>query len=232
MIQRLVLVILVLVPLARAADAQNSTAMLLRNPRETVVQMYDVLSDLTTGEAKGIYQSLSADLRSDLWTFQFEQFLATNPQLTPEQHAITMEAIGLVAMGILQQQALGGDGMEQANVRLGDIASRAAMVFSLSERRVFVDLGRRALGSTPVLSRDGEWSANTISSSPFQLNGLRPRYIAPNADCECYTEEDFCGNGPTAPSEICKRRASSCTRTTCCCGWFWAQGCNGLCEVA
>jgi hypothetical protein len=234
MLKRLVYLLpILLVGSVYSATAQSpATSMPLRTQRETVIQMYEVLSDVPGDEAKAIYQSLHVDLRSDLWTYQLEQFLASNPQLTPEQDAITMEAIGLLTSGALQRQVQDSERAVQVRERMGDIAARAALVFTSRQRLIFGDLGRHTLTDATASADATEQSTTHSPTARLQTNMSRPRRITTNADCDCNTDpaQDFCSNGPTAPIEKCQRRSSTtCTRTTCCCGWFWLYGCNGLC---
>jgi hypothetical protein len=236
MVKRLgcLLTILLLGSVYSATAQSVATSIPLRTPRETVIQMYEVLSDMPGDEAKAIYQSLHVDLRSDLWTYQLEQFLATSPQLTPEQDAITMEAIGLLTSGAFQRQVQDAERAAQVRDRIADLAARAALVFTSRELLVFGDLGRQTLPDATASAGMTERSATTPPTARLQINVSRPRWIVTNADCECNTDpdQDFCSNGPTAPIEKCLRRSSTtCTRTTCCCGWLWLYGCNGLCAL-
>jgi hypothetical protein len=234
MMKRLVLaslIVLAAVPAYRSHAQEGAAVMPLRSARETVTTMYEVLSDVSAGEARAIYQSLSVDVRSDLWTYQLEQFLARNPRLTPEQHALAMEAIGLLSSGIFQQQARGGDHAMKVDALVDSLASRAAVVFTPEQRAIFSDLGRHTL---PAAEAIADKNPPARPRGRIQATAARPRWIAANGDCECNTDphHDFCGNGPTAPIEKCKAVPMSCTRTTCCCGWFWTEACNGLCGLA
>lgn len=48
-----------------------------------------------------IYHSVSSEFRSDLWTTHLTRALVEMPDLTPEQRAIILQGIGLVATGVL-----------------------------------------------------------------------------------------------------------------------------------
>lgn len=215
------------------AHSQAQSAMPLRNPRETVIQLYSVINESGRGGAKEIYQTLSVDMRSDLWTLHLEQFLGANPALTSDQQAVTMEAIGLLTSGVLQLELSGGEGSDRAREQMNNIAKRAALVFSRQERAVFFDLSRYVPIEAALMTQEPRGDT-VFQPQPLDLERLpRPPKVTLNADCECNTdpEHDFCGGGPTAPLEKCRRPPFSCTRTTCCCGWWWAQPCNGLCDI-
>lgn len=202
------LLAMVLTGVVYSATAQSvSTSVPLRNQRATVIHMYEVLSDVPADEARAIYQSLHVDLRSDLWTYQLEQFLASNPQLTPEQDVIAMEAVGILASGSFQREVQDVERAAHVRDRIADLAARAALVFTPRERLVFGDLGRHTLPDATASADVTERSPTVPPTARLQINGSRPRLIATNADCECNTVHDFCSNGPTAPIETCQRRA-------------------------
>jgi hypothetical protein len=208
----------------------------LRTTREGVTQLYEVISESDRATAKAIYQSLTVDVQSDLWTIQLEELLLDAPAMTPEQRAITMEALGLLTSGVLQQTT-SVDQADQAQAAIADLAARAALVFTRSGRAIFGDLGRSAVMTSASSMRDlpapGFPRKQRVETArEGATTSGRPNRVTVNADCECNTAEDqdFCFQTPTSPINDCRRlTATACTRTTCCCGWFWREPCNGLC---
>jgi len=205
----------------------------LRNPREAVVQLYEVISD--TSDPREIYGSLSVDLQSDLWMLQLEDFVAQNPRLTVEQRSLTMEALGLLASGVLQRKASPSTTVAtQAQMEIDGLASRTAQIFPGFGKFVFGRMGRYAiLTSVDALEME---VAEKVPSAPPTIRREKPvtvssRIVTVNASCECSTESPYCGAGSiTAPSYSCIRRPAQCTRTTWGCGFLFTYGCNGLCE--
>jgi hypothetical protein len=220
-------IIFLLAMVPAPAFAQTST-LPLRSARETVVQVYAMISESSPAEAKEIYQTLSIDLKADLWLLQIEQFLQGNPTLTLQQRAIVMEAVGLLATGVIRDGARDVATQEQ----IADLASRADAVFTRSQRALFGQLGSAAVAfaSNPF---QGSSEAEIPSTASRSLRTLAvPTKIGSNVTCECNTDpsQDFCYETPTSPSNKCRFSPGACTRTTCCCGWFWQEACNGLCN--
>jgi len=215
--------------------AQTSPEVPLREQRDVVHRMYDVIS-ASQADARSIYAALTVDLQADLWTFQLERFLAENPDLTPEQYAVTAEAIGLLSSGAHHRIAMGeSEDAARALAAMSNLTTRIQQVFLPSEGMAFANLGSAAVDSASDALARGRGHDRSDQPSKYgsrvAANAQR-RDVTPNAECECSTESDWCTvwQSPTAPINDCVARPMTCTRTPAGCGTFWDYGCNGICS--
>ena len=206
--------------------AQRAQQIPLRNDRETVSRLYGMLSQ-NGADRRTIYGSLTVDLQADLWVLQLEEFLAANPRLTSEQHSLTMEAIGLLSSGVLQRRdSPSVDVATRASEEIGNIAVRAAVMFSKSGKLAFDDLGQAAV-RTAVEALKEEGAQDRIPSrepATAPAKRLGPVTQA-DFDCNCNTHSDTCGFSD------CVFVPQACVRKPAGCGVMWAEPCNGWCNI-
>lgn len=210
-------VLLICVSMAGVAYSKEHT-LALRNPRPTVEAAYDELALMSDTQLRNGYGKISPDLRADLWIFHLQRYLDAHPSLPEAERELVLEAIGLVATGLVD---LG------SNPETADEARAIATRFSERARAVmpidhiadaFVALGKqpRPAGDTPVHR----------SKLPNRIVPLcLPGTCQP--ECDCATGSDWC-DGITNPDYICATKP--CTPSWGC-GLLLLYDCNGVCST-
>lgn len=199
---------------AVSSSAIELQKMSLRTARVDAVSVYSDLMQRPMAERRVLYGDLSSGMKSDLWVVHLQQFMASHPELTPEQRGVVFEGLGIIAAGVFESKDKDSDLVNA--VRQLELRAKAIVPNDLF-REAFVNLG----GADP---RAGV--GDGAIPSPLVVQHLRPK-VLDDVMCECSTESDWCGS-PGSGMTCHGGLAFSCTFQTGC-GTLWQYACNGLC---
>ena len=189
-----------------------------------MIAKYLEISSLATESRKDFYsQSLSDDMKDDLWSLQFEYCLIDHPELTAEQRSIIFETLGFIQSGALHVHVGSPDRHARVELPIQHLAERLSQSAFPNARETFAHLGYPdpfSVSQVPAQSARGK-----LRTTKPDLGNLPP--------CECSSEpnQDFCCvlDCLTSGTPKCISVPHTCLRTPDGCGWLWQSACNGYC---
>jgi len=197
-----------LVAVAALAFAMGGTALgaAVLQPDSTTQWLDDtagIYSYLTTPEGKDAYAALPPSIKKELWMMHLRRALLEVPNLGSEQRGLIFETIGLIALGVLEEDPSSATWVQAYGEQMRSLETRAREAFeSRLARSIFAELGPGV-----------DFSATESLFDP----------------CSCSTESDWC-DVITNPNPHCRSGGDyRCRPRSSGCGFLLMYACDGLC---